>query len=126
MWKLPCLSICCIFVLSFAFLSNSHIGLHGTALSFNQLQKRGHLQFPDASVKLPSFGRPTNIPQIKFPAAFISASTRSKMEAPLETNGTTMVEVVNMVMNNIEDYLPDSAIDVENERLGACSPVVVH
>ena len=87
------------------------------------------MQFPDGSVKLPDFSRPANIPQIKLPAAIISASTRSRREAPIGVNGTTrsntMVEVVNVVMNNMEDYLPDTAIDDENERLGACSPVEV-
>ena len=86
-------------------------------LSFNQLQKHGSLQFPDASIKLPHFGRPANIPHIKFPAAFISAARRT--ETPLGVNGTAKgdsVEVVNTVMNNIEDYLPDAAMDDANER----------
>ena len=114
--------ICTVIYISIHFL----IALHGATLSFNQLQKRGHLQFPDGSVKLPDFGRPANIPQIKLPAALISASTRSRREAPLGVNGTAssnaMVEVVNVVMNNMEDYLPDTAND---ERLGACLSVAV-
>ena len=122
-WTFLSLEFCTVIYISIHFL----IALHGATLSFNQLQKRGHLQFPDGSVKLPDFGRPANIPQIKLPAALISASTRSRREAPLGVNGTAssnaMVEVVNVVMNNMEDYLPDTAIDDENERLGACSPV---
>ena len=100
----------------FAFLSILLSALHGTTLSFNQLQGRGNLRFPDASVKLPDFGRPANVPHIKFPAAFISAGRGFRREAPLEDNDTTLVEVVNVVMNNIEDYLPHAGIDDANER----------
>ena len=84
------------------------------------MQARGNLGFPDNSVKLPEFSRPANIPHIKFPAAFISAASRSRGEALSGENGTmtsdTIVEVVNVVMNNIEDYLPDAASDDVNER----------
>ena len=94
--------------------------LHGTTLSFNQLQAHGNLRFPDASVKLPNFGRPANIPHIKFPAAFISTVRRARREALLRVNGTsrhdTMVEVMNVVMNNIEGYLPLAGIDSAKDR----------
>lgn len=84
------------------------------------MQERGNLRFPDTSVKLPEFGRPADIPHITFPAAFISAASRSRREALAGENGTmtsdTTVEVVNVVMNNIEDYLPDAASDDVNEK----------
>lgn len=95
--------------------------LHGTRRSFNQLQAHGNLQFPDPSVKLPDFGRPANVPHISFPAAFFSAARRSRREESPGVNGTVksdaMLEVVNVVMNNIEDYLPaDTAVNGVNER----------
>ena len=84
------------------------------------MQARGNLRFPDNSVKLPEFSRPAYIPLVKFRAAFISAASRSRGEALSGENGTmtsdTIVEVVNVVMNNIEDYLPDAASDYVNER----------
>ena len=76
--------------------------------SVNQVQKHGSIQFPDASVQLPQFSRPESIPQMKFPFTFLSGA-RSK-RIPLAINetadGDTMIEVVNVVMNNIEGYLP--------------------
>ena len=82
--------------------------LHGTMLSFNQLQSHDSIQFPDASVQLPQFSRPTSIPQIKLPFTFVSTARRKRETSTVNgtVEGDTMVEVVNVVMNNIEDYLP--------------------
>ena len=86
--------------------------------SFNTLQSRGNIQFPDASLQLPQFSRPESVPQIKFPFTFVSRA-RSK-RVPLANNETaasdTIVEVVNVVMNNIEDYLPATAANGGKER----------
>ena len=87
-------------------------------LSFNQLQEDGGFRFPDSSIKLPHFSRPADIPHIKLSTAFISAARNR--EIPLRTNamadGETMVKVVNVVMNNIEDYLTDATMSATRER----------
>ena len=110
-----------IFVNSVCNCLPSLPALHGTRRPFNQLQAHGNLKFPDASIRLPDFGRRANVPHINFPAAFFSAARRTRREESLEVNGTVksdaMLEVVNVVMNNIEDYLPaDTAIKDVNER----------
>lgn len=78
-------------------------------LPFNRLQKHGSLQFPDASVKLLQFSTPANIPHIKLPTAFVSAAI--SREVPFGVNGMVesdkIIEVVNVVMDNMEDYLPN-------------------
>ena len=71
------------------------------------MQEHGGIQFPDSSIKLPQFSRPENIPHIKLPAAFISAARRRVTPGAthVATEDDTMLEVVNVVMNNIEDHL---------------------
>ena len=82
--------------------------LHGTMLSSNQLQSHDSIQFPDASVQLPQFSRPESIPQIKLPITFISTARHKRETSTVNetAEGDTVVEVVNVVMNNIEEYLP--------------------
>lgn len=87
-------------------------------LSFNQLHSRGSIQFPDASIKLPQFSRLASIPHIKLPTAFVS--TARSRRSPFTVNETaerdTMVEVVHVVMNNMEDYLPNATMNDEISR----------
>ena len=92
--------------------------LHGSMLSFNQLQSRGNIQFPDASIQLAQFSRPAGIPQIKLPVKFVSTARRKKERSTVSetVESDAMVEVVNVVMNNIEEYLPAATINGGKER----------
>ena len=92
--------------------------LHGSTFSFNQLHSHRSIQFPDASLQLPQFSRPASIPQIKLPNTFVSAARRKRATFTVNetAEGDTMVEVVNVVMNNIEDYLPAATTIDGKER----------
>ena len=91
------------------------LALRGQMFSFNQLRSSVHFPFGNAALNLSKFSRSINdVPQIRIPPAFIFAATGEKM--PLSVN-TTMenanrrtIGVVNMVMNNVEKYLPDKSI----------------
>ena len=48
------------------------VALHGERLSFRSLG--GGFAFPGPGVQLPNFRRPENIPQIRFPSAFLFAA----------------------------------------------------
>ena len=76
--------------------------LHGTKLLFDKLEMHSNLLFPDDSVNLLQFSIPTLIPHIKMPTAFILATRSGEIQF-----GVKSVEVVNVVLRNIEDYLQE-------------------
>ena len=100
-------------------LHSIYLALHGQMLSFNQLHS---VQFPyGSSSTLSQFSRSKDVPLIKMPPAFIFAA--SGRRPPLEVNTTieaatsmNMIGVVNMVMNNVEEYLPDTPLNETQDR----------
>lgn len=88
-------------------------------LSFNQLHG---VQFPyGSSSTLSKFSRSKDVPLIKMPPAFIFAARGKKL--PLGVNTTiegatnmNTIGVVNIVMNNVEEYLPDTPLNEIQDR----------
>ena len=84
------------------------VAVHGRTLTFNQ----SAFQFP--GVMLPTFTRPTLIPRMVIPSAFISAAKGKEYSVGVYTTSDEDDEVtglVTTVFNNIENYLPDTLID---------------
>ena len=82
--------------------------------------------FPGPGVTLPLFRKLDSIPQIEFPPSFLHAARgRPSGKMFIEVNvyslllstvfdcvaGNDSVVVVNMVMNNIENYLPSDMVE---------------
>ena len=87
------------------------LALRGQMFSFNQLRSSVHFPFGNAALNLSKFGRSINdVPQIRIPPAFIFAATGEKMpfgvNTTMENANRRAIGVVNMVMNNVEKYLP--------------------